>query len=131
MPPDLKLVGGTDYEARRLGIPKVHRGINFARILPGQHPQENTRLVEAAFAETWAKLAEGGMLERLLSADTDDPRRSDLPKTPREWRVAHLVAATVIQWLPTAVGCGFLREAFKVGGGDLKYRLPDWERFSN
>lgn len=131
MPPDLKLVGGTDYEAKKLGIPQIHRGINFARILPNQHPQENTRLVEAAFAETWAKLAEEGMLEKLLSADGDDPRRGDLPETPREWKVAHLVAATMIQWLPTAVGCGFLHKAFQMGGGDLKYRLPGWERFSN
>ena len=131
--PHLKLVGGTDYEKEKLGIPPRHRGVLFTRVLPGNHPQENTRCIEAGFAEEWSERNKGDrLLEQLLLIDTGkDPRRKFIPRTEREWEVAHLVAATVIQWLPTSVGCSFLRSAFQRGGGDFKYRLPDWEKLSN
>lgn len=57
--------------------------------------------------------------------DSDDPRVGVHPRTPREWEVAEFVAATIIQWLPTSVGCGFLKEAFTQGGGDVNYTLPE------
>ena len=130
--PHLKLVGGTDFEAKKLGIPPQHRGVLFARVLPKQHPQENTRCVEAGFAEEWsASNQERPLLEQLLCTDEDDPRKNCVPRNQREWEVAHLVAATVIQWLPTSVGCSFLRSAFRRGNGDFRYRLPDWENFSH
>ena len=131
--PHLRLVGGTDFEKEKLGIPPRHRGVLFTRILPGHHPQDNTRCVEAGFAEEWSERnKEGRLLERLLLRDTEkDPRREFIPRTEREWEVAHLVAATVVQWLPTSVGCSFLRGAFQRGQGDFQYRLSDWERFSS
>ncbi len=131
--PHLKLVGGTDYEKEKLGIPALYRGVLFTRVLPRHHPQQNTRLVEAGFAEEWSERnVKDHLLEQLLLRDTEnDPREEFIPRTAREWEVAHLVAATVIQWLPTSVGCSFLRCAFQRGSGDFKYRLPDWERFSS
>ncbi len=122
--PFLRLVGGTDYEKKKLGIPVAHRGVMFSRILPGQHPQENTRLLEAGFVKEWSKECERYLLERLLNTDPDDPRRNFVPRNEREWEVAHLVAASIIQWLPTSVGCGFLDNAFRRGGGSFEYRLP-------
>jgi hypothetical protein len=131
-PSHLRLVGGIDHEKNKLGIPEQHRGLLFTRVLEGHHPQDNTRLLEAGFAEEWSKLnKDSRILESLLSAYEDDPRRKSAPKTEREWEVAHLVAATLVQWLPTSVGCCFLRTAFQEGGGDLKYRLPDWKEFSS
>src|SRR3989344_3340754 len=130
--PHLKLVGGTDFEKEKLSIPPRHRGVLFTRVLPKQHPQENARRVEAGFAEEWSWLnQERPLLEQLLSTGEDDLRRSCVPRNQREWEVAHLVAATVIQWLPTSVGCSFLRSAFRRGDGDFRYRLSDWERFSS
>lgn len=130
--PRLKLVGGTDFEAKKLGIPSQHRGVLFKRVLLKQHPQENTRLVEAGFAEEWSEWnKERPFLEQILLTDENDPRRGCVPRNLREWEVAHLVAATVIQWLPTSVGCSFLQRAFQRGGGNLQYRLPDWEKFSS
>jgi hypothetical protein len=130
--PLLKLVGGRDYEAKKLGVPAQHRGVLFTRVLPGQHPQENTRCVEAGFVEEWSERnKEDPFLEKLLSAAAEhDPRREFVPRTRRKWEIAHLAVATIIQWLPTSVGCSFLRSAFERGGGDLKYRLPDWDTYS-
>lgn len=130
--PHLKLVGGTDLEKEKLGIPPRYRGVLFTRVLPEQHPQENTRCVEVGFAKEWSKWnQERSLLEQLLCTDESDPRRNYVPRNQREWEVAYLVAATIIQWLPTSVGCSFLHSAFKRGGGDLQYRLPDWQRFSH
>jgi len=131
--PQLKLVGGTDFEKEKLGIPPRHRGVLFTRVLQGHHPQDNTRCVEAGFAEEWSERnKESHLLEQLLSRGTEsDPRQGFIPRTEREWEVAHLVAATVVQWLPTSGGCSFLRSAFRRGEGDFKYRLPDWSVFSN
>lgn len=129
--PPLRLVGGTDFEKEKLGIPARHRGVLFTRVLEGQHPQENTRMLEAGFAEVWAEKNKEPLLERLLCTGEDDPQRRFVPQTEREWRVAHMVAATLVQWLPTSVGCSFLRESFKRGGGDFQYRLPDSKTFSS
>ena len=112
--PQLKLVGGTDFEKKKLGIPSKHRGVLFIRVLKGHHPQENTRRLEAGFVEEWSiKNNDLRILESLLCTDKNDSRREFVPRTEREWEVAHLVAATVIQWLPTSVGCSFLRSAFR------------------
>ena len=130
--PHLKLIGGTDFEKNKLGIPTQHRGVLFTRVLGGHHPQENTRCLEAGFAEEWSERNKDyPLLERLLCTGEDDPQRRFVPQTPREWEVAHLVAASVIQWLPTSVGCSFLRSAFQRGGGGFKYRLPDYADFSS
>ena len=129
--PQLRLAGGTDYEKDKLGIPSRHRGVLFTRVLPGHHPQDNTRRLEAGFAEEWSERCKESLLERLLCTGENDPRREFVPRTEREWEVAHLVAASVIQWLPTSVGCSFLRSAFRRGGGDFKYRLPDDADFSS
>lgn len=129
--PHLRLVGGTDFEENKLGIPKQHRGILFRRVLEGSLIQANTRRVEAGFAEEWSERnKEAPLLERLLCTGQSDPRQEFIPRTEREWQVAHLVVATVIQWLPTSMGCSFLQSAFQRGGGDFKYRLPDWEQYS-
>lgn len=129
--PQLKLVGGTDFEKDKLGIPRKHRGVLFARILEGQHPQENTRLLEEGFVNEWSEENQRDLLEMILCTEKDDPQRKFVPKTRREWEVAHLVAASIIQWLPTSVGCSFLGRAFKRGGGDFSYRLPDYEKKSH
>ena len=129
--PQLKLVGGTDFEKKKLGIPSKHRGVLFIRVLKGHHPQENTRRLEAGFVEEWSiKNNDLRILESLLCTDKNDSRREFVPRTEREWEVAHLVAATVIQWLPTSVGCSFLRSAFRRGEGEFNYRLPGCEDFS-
>jgi hypothetical protein len=109
-------------------IPKEHRGILFERVLKAFHPQENTRRLELGFAETWAERNSpeaGALLLSLLCADTNDPRAEFIPRSEREWQVAYLAAATIMQWLPTSVGCSFLAEAFRKGGGEFRYTLPN------
>src|SRR3989344_6397780 len=98
-------------------IPKEHRGILFERVFESFHPQENARRLELSFASLWAERNSeigGNLLPQLLSRDPTNPR---IPKTPREWDVAYFIAATLMQWLPTSIGCSFLANAFKNGGG--------------
>ena len=123
--PQLTLVGGLEFEKNKLGVPLRYRGVRFARVLRECHPQGNTSRLEEGFAREWAERNESSLLERLLCTDENDPQRKFVPQTEREWEVAHLVAATVIQWLPTSIGCNFLRSAFKKGGGDFAYRMPE------
>ncbi len=120
----LKLVGGIDYERLRLDIPTDCRGVLFERIFEGNHPQENTRRLEVGFVEEWAEKNKHALLQTILSTDSDDPQRKRLPVTAQEWQVAELVAASIIQWLPTSIGCAFLRDAFERGGGKFSYALP-------
>lgn len=111
-------------------IPIQHRGIRFDRVLSSVHPQENTRMLELGFAIAWAlqNVECKSQLNSILAADVDDPRAYATPKTTREWEVAELVAASLIRWLPTSVGCCFLQEAFRRGGGSMSYNLPDPEK---
>jgi len=110
-------------------IPEAHRGIKFDRVLSSCHPQENTRRLELGFAIKWAQAnACSDLLASILAAEVEDPRFKAAPRTAREWEVARLVAASIFQWLPTSVGCCFLQEAFKLGGGSMSYELPDTEQ---
>ena len=87
-------------------------------------------MLELGFALQWA-LENTGTKNQLymnLVADSDDPRAYAVPKTDREWEVAELVAASIIRWLPTSVGCCFLQEAFRRGGGSMSYELPNLEK---
>ena len=108
-------------------VPREHRGIRFERVLSSCHPQENTRMLELGFALAWAleNTEHRARLISILNADTEDPRAYAAPKTQRELEVAELVAASVIRWLPTTIGCCFLQEAFRRGGGSMNYTLPD------
>ncbi len=114
-------------------IPPQHRGILFERVLETFHPQENTRRLELAIALLWAERnneVTDNLLVHLLHPHAirgggPDPRAEELPKSAREWRLACLVAATVVQWLPTSAGCSFLRRAFEKAGGKFSYELPD------
>lgn len=128
----LRLIASNQVELEAvLGlIPKEHRGVRFERVLNNCHPQENTRMLELGFAIEWALQNTGSRhtLNSILAVDADDPCAYAVPKTEREWEVAELVAASVIRWLPTAVGCGFLQEAFRRGGGSISYELPDPEK---
>lgn len=122
--PYLRLVGGMDFEKKRLDIPMESRGVLFERILTGNHPQGNTRILEAAFVKKWAEENARGLLENILATDPSDDVFDNLPKNQREWDVARVVAASIIQWLPTTVGCCFLEESFQRAGGNLHYELP-------
>ena len=113
-------------------IPVEHRGIFFERLLPAFNPQENTRKLKVAFSLLWAERntqTGDSLLTHLLHGHTiagqgPSPQEEFLPQTEREWRIACLVAATLIQWLPTSVGCDFLREGFKRAGGNLMTTPP-------
>ena len=110
-------------------IPEEHRSVRFERVLSSCNPQENTRMLELGFAVEWAMAnAYRDQLGSILAAEVDDPRLEAVPKTAREWEVAHLVAASIVRWLPTSVGCSFLQEAFKQGGGSMSYELPNPKR---
>lgn len=128
----LGTVAQTELDLERLLelIPKEHRGIRFERVMKSFHPQENTSMLELGFAVEWALMNTEfrHQLYSILSSDPDDPREYAVPKTRREWEVAELVAASVIRWLPTSVGCSFLKEAFRRGGGSMSYELPDPEK---
>lgn len=81
-----------------------HEGMSTHRL--SQNP------LEAKFAEAWAKLHDGhrkdnGTLEYLLSPTN---RSMDTTMTDRD----AVVAATVIQWLGSPVGQGFLAEVLGV-----------------
>ena len=105
-----------------------HRGILFERVFGECHPQKNTSQLEQSFALLWAQKNNESpplLQQKLALGDPDDPRREYIPRNLREWNIAYLVAATVIQWLPTAIGCSFLQEAFEKGGGTFKYTLPE------
>jgi hypothetical protein len=75
----------------------------------------------------WAEKYKESLLPGILGNNGEDPQFDRLPKTEREWEVAELVAATLIQWLPTTAGCSFLQHAFDRGGGSMKYKLPGEE----
>lgn len=109
-------------------IPPQHRGILFERVFSAFHPQENTHRLELAFAQVWAKRNDenefDSILPSLLYPNGNDSEVPHLPQTEHEWRIACRVAATLVQWLPTSVGCAFLREAFERGGGKFTYELP-------
>lgn len=127
----LSLIAAQEVEMEELlkKIPREHRGVLFERVCKKFHPQENTRRLERSFAEVWAEKnnpSQGSSILRLiLSAEESDPRRGSCPKNAREWEVAYLVAATFAQWLPTSIGCHFLNEAFRRGGGTFRYTLPN------
>ena len=114
-------------------IPEQHRGAMFERVLEAFHPQENTRRLELAFALIWAQRNSemgGNLLTHVLhgatiSGEEPGPHASFLPQNKREWDVACMVAATVVQWLPTSAGCSFMAEAFRKAGGTLNWELPD------
>jgi len=130
-PTGQQVIAQQEVELEELGrrIPVEHRGVLFERVLPNLHPQENTRRLELAFAEEWAERNDPRryrpLLPSLLETHESDPRREFVPRTEREWQVACLVAATVIQWLPTSSGCSLLVSAFERGGGKLNFQLPE------
>ena len=124
----LKVVAGWEVELEEIfkKVSPEHRGVLFERVLKKFHPQENTRRLEKGFVEVWGELNDKvPMLTMLLHVGDQNPRESLLPKNEREWQIACLVAATVIQWLPTTIGCAFLRKAFERGGGEFSYKLPE------
>lgn len=110
-------------------IPEEHRGVLFERVMSNFAP-ETSSMLELGFALEWAKENTGGkdLLTSLLGTYEGDLRAYAVPKTEREWVVARLVAASIIQWLPTACGCSFLDIAFNRGGGSMSYTLPDPEK---
>lgn len=124
---DNRVVGGGDAENLLEKIPIECRGVGFNRVFPTVHMQENTCRLQTGFVRMWAEKYKESLLQSILRASDQDPQFARLPKTEREWEVAELVAATLIQWLPTTAGCGFLQHAFDRGGGSMKYKLPDEE----
>jgi hypothetical protein len=111
-------------------IPEHHRGILFERVLAGFAPNTKTAALERGLAETWAKMNDienAPLLERLLFRnDVEDFGQMDsAPQNNREWEIAYLVAATIIQWLGTPVGCAFLKEAFEKGGAQLEFKFKE------
>jgi hypothetical protein len=113
-------------------IPKQHRGVSFLRLFSQFHPYEDVRRVQLALAQVWAERNAdpgGHLLTYLLHAaamnDVETGTRTEfLPGTEREWNVACLVAATIIQWLGSPVGNRFLSEAFQKAGGTLTTTYP-------
>jgi hypothetical protein len=114
-------------------IPPEHRSIEFERLMESVNPQENTRRIQLALALLWANRNakdSDNLLTHILHGAAmhnrePSPRTDYLPKDKREWDVACLVAASLIQWLGTAAGSGFLRQAFRNAGGRLTVELPD------
>lgn len=119
-------------EVRRIldAVPHEHRGIGFNRLLEGYHPYESIRRLEVSLAEEWAKenngKPDGGelLMTLFMNVDENDPRRHEIPKDKREWEVADLIAATLMQWLPTNIGRAFMEEAFRRAGGHVTFTLP-------
>lgn len=132
-PTGLRVIAQQEIELEELlkRVPTEHRGVLFERVLPNLHPQESTRRLELAYAEEWAEENDPRkhrpLLPSLLETHESDPRREFVPRTEREWQIACLVAATVIQFLPTSGGRSFQVSAFERGGGKLTYRLPETE----
>jgi hypothetical protein len=122
--PDLRVVGSP-----LIRIPQEHQGLSFSRVRPTVGPIEVSRMLELAFAEEWA-LSNGGrtsgpeVLYSLLSPDPDDAKQDLVPRTGREWLIAQMTAASVIQWLGTSVGTGFLHKAFNRAGGRIEVKYP-------
>ena len=63
--------------------------------------------LERSFAEEWSKMNGGKTLDYLMTPIKNDPNYAELSDQD------HLVAATIIQWLGTPVGQGFIRDAQK------------------
>lgn len=109
-------------------VPVEQRGLLFERVIKNFHPQATTSMLELGFALEWSAMnnrpGRDPLLVSLLTPDSDDPRKEATPKNAREWKVAELVAATLMQWLPTSVGTSFLLCAFRRGGGSFSYTLP-------
>lgn len=120
-----------DIDQQLAAVPEEHRGVMYERTFSYFNPQRNTQELQRALAILWARRNSEteNLLVHLLhphakGGQEPDPRQHMTPQNEREWLVAQLVAATVIQWLGTAVGSAFLVEAFKRSGGELHYMLP-------
>lgn len=114
-------------------IPVNHRGLEFRRAYLKYHESDVSQKLELAFAREWAKrntsTCSPAVLYSLMAdasnhASDPDPRSHCIPKTEREWEVAELVAATIVQWLGTQNGTSMLIEAFESAGGTLKVGYP-------
>lgn len=107
-------------------IPREYRGVLFERVLKGFAPFENRRKLELAFALVWAdrNAASGDRLLASLLYPNGTQEDERAPATAREWEVAHLTAATIMQWLGTPSGFGYLREAIEKNGGHFDCRPP-------
>ncbi|MDQ5962915.1 MAG: hypothetical protein QG653_722 [Patescibacteria group bacterium] len=117
-----------DLEELLKRIPEKHRGLLFERVLSTCHPSSSGCALERSLAEYWAycnRGETGDLLATLLSPEVDDPRKDRVPKSPREWDVARLTAATLIQWLGSPVGRNFIREAVERAGGKISFQEPE------
>lgn len=112
-------------------IPQEHRGLRFQRVFSNFNFSAKTSALEMGFAVVWAEQNSPNgprhrpLLDSLMDCEADDPMKSRTPQSERDWQVAQLVAATLMQWLPTAIGTSFLEEAFRRGGASLTYTLPE------
>ena len=104
-------------------VPPRNQGIHFEDLLLADNEMRtDEQRVGRALAVLWARRnAENSFLCRLLANDTSS-RSSEIARTLREWDVAYLTAATIIQWIGTPDGMSFLKEAFASGGGSLEHR---------
>lgn len=102
------------------------RGLYFERLFAANNPQEPTRRLELASALLWVEknTHQHLLFSSLLTADSSNEKRGAIPQTEREWEIAELVAATLMQWIVTQNGTAFLQEAFRRAGGSLTYKLP-------
>ena len=106
-------------------IPPAYRGLRFNRLVSTLGATEVTRLLEVSFATTWYEHNRyDNRFVRLLSPGAEDQKKGSAPRTEREWEVAELVAATLIQWLATPVGTALFFQAFRAAGGEITHKLP-------
>ena len=87
-----------------------NKGLHVSRLLSDENK------LEVIFAKEWEKANESFssssiLLDHMLSQDTDYPHRV----TEREQQVA----ATIMQWLGTEIGQGFLKDVYERGLKEL------------
>lgn len=100
---DPKCTNDFDKELRELVM-------DFDRAKGYSYKRVETNPLEHVFAKAWQKVVEGKTLNYLL-----DPEHPNYPDSPsdRDYKVA----ATVIQWLGSPVGQGFLKEILETQEG--------------
>lgn len=120
---------GEIAEAMNL-VPEEQRGLAFERTLSTFSPNEVSRRFELALAVEWARQndAQRGkeLLVSILCRQSDSSKKypHGFKKVDQRDKV---VAASVIQWLGTALGECFLRDAFREAGGSCVISHPSKE----
>jgi len=110
---DEKIKEAREHRFARIGLGRIWRGFAYRRI--ETHDETRSPNYEKAFQEEWQYINENRQFRSLLQQLFIHKEIQVIPiKNHDKW-----VASTVIQWLGTNVGRGFLHAAFRRAGYEM------------